>query len=66
LPSAERKKRAVAAKDRKQVLVYLDAELAKDLKMAAVQRETSASAIASDAISAWLKARGLLSSQKGS
>ena len=54
----------VPVKGRKPVLVYLDPGLAKDLKLAAVRRETSASAIAGEAIAAWLKSRGLLTSQK--
>ncbi len=54
-----------AARERKQVLVYLDPDLAKDLKMAAVQRETSASAIAGEAIAAWLKQHGMLGMRKG-
>jgi hypothetical protein len=52
-------------KERRQVLVYLDPGLAKDLKIAAVHRETSASAIAGEAIEAWLKQHGLLSGKKG-
>lgn len=53
------------ARERKQVLVYLDPDLAKALKMAAVERETSASAIAGEAIATWLKAQGLASAKKG-
>lgn len=63
MPPAERKKKTAVAKERRQVLVYLDPDLAKDLKLAAVQRETSASAIAGEAIAAWLKSRGLLTSK---
>jgi predicted transcriptional regulator len=61
---ADRGKKAPAAKSRKPVLVYLDPDLAKNLKLAAVQRETSASAIAGEAIAAWLKSRGLLASRE--
>ncbi len=57
------RKKTSAPKERRQVLVYLDPDLAKDLKLAAVQRETSASAIAGEAIAAWLKSRGLLTSK---
>lgn len=63
MPPTERKKKTAVAKERKQVLVYLDPDLAKDLKLAAVQRETSASAIAGEAIAAWLKSRGLVTSK---
>jgi hypothetical protein len=45
------------------VLVYLDQSLAKDLKLAAVQRETSASEIAGVAIAARLKSHGLPTSK---
>jgi hypothetical protein len=45
------------------VLVYLDQGLAKDLKLAAMQRETSASEIAGEAIAARLKSNGLLTSK---
>jgi hypothetical protein len=64
LPPTNRKKTgSLTAKDRKQLLVYLDAGLIKDLKMAAVRRDTSASAIAGEAIAAWLKSRSLLTPQ---
>jgi hypothetical protein len=63
LPPTSKKTSAVTAKDRKQILVYLDTGLIKDLKMAALHKETSASAIAGEAISAWLKARGFLTRQ---
>jgi len=59
-----RAKKPAPAKGRKQVLVYLDPDLAKDLKLAAVQRETSSSAIAGEAIAAWLKSRGLLTAKE--
>ena len=62
-PTNRRKTGSLTAKDRKQLLVYLDAGLIKDLKMAAVRRDTSASAIAGEAIAAWLKSRGLLTPQ---
>ncbi len=65
MPTAERKKKPGATKERRQVLVYLDPDLAKNLKLAAVQRETSASAIAGEAIATWLKSRGLLTSKDG-
>ena len=52
-------------KERRQVLVYLDPALAKDLKMAAVLLETSASAIAGEAIAAWLKKHKMLGANKG-
>ncbi len=63
MPTAERKKKAAATKERRQVLVYLDPDLAKALKLAAVERETSASAIAGEAIATWLKSRGLLTAK---
>jgi hypothetical protein len=65
-PTLRKKTGGLTAKDRKQLLVYLDVGLIKDLKMAAVQRDTSASAIAGDAIAAWLKSRGLLTPQRPS
>ncbi len=45
---------------RKALLVYLDQELIKNLKVAAVERDTTASAISSEAIESWLRARGFL------
>ncbi len=45
---------------RKALLVYLDQELIKNLKVAAVERDTTASAITSEAIESWLRARGFL------
>ena len=46
-------------KERRQMLLHLDTDVIKDLKKAAVDRESSASAIANDAIDAWLKKNGL-------
>lgn len=37
------------------MLLHLDSGVIKDLKKAAVDRESSASAIANEAIDAWLK-----------
>jgi len=37
------------------MLLHLDSDVIKDLKKAAVDRESSASAIANEAIDAWLK-----------
>jgi hypothetical protein len=54
------KKRGKAAADKKATLLYLDPGVAKDLKLAAVERETSASALANEAISIWLDHRGFL------
>ena len=45
------------------MLVYLDQSLAKDLKLAAMRQETSASEIAREAIAARLKSNGLLTSK---
>jgi hypothetical protein len=41
--------------EKRQMLLHLEANVIKALKKAAVDRETSASAIASEAISDWLK-----------
>ncbi|HVO32979.1 MAG TPA: hypothetical protein VMU17_03630 [Elusimicrobiota bacterium] len=46
--------------DKKAALFYLDPTLLKDLKIAAVERETSASAIVSEAVATWLETRGRL------
>ena len=45
-------------KERRQMLLHLDSDVIKDLKKAAVDRESSASAIANEAIDAWLKKNG--------
>lgn len=37
------------------MLLHLDGDVIKDLKKAAVDRESSASAIANEAIDAWLR-----------
>ncbi|WP_412049468.1 hypothetical protein ACK6D9_17380 [Hoeflea sp. Naph1] len=37
------------------MLLHLDNDVIKDLKKAAIDRESSASAIANEAIDAWLK-----------
>jgi hypothetical protein len=42
-------------KEKRQMLLHLDGDVIKDLKKAAVDRESSASAIANEAIDAWLK-----------
>lgn len=55
-----RRGRSKAATDKKATLLYLDPSVAKDLKFAAVERETSASALANEAISIWLEHRGFL------
>jgi hypothetical protein len=47
------------AKAKKQMLLHLDTEVIKDLKKAAVDRESSASAIANEAIDFWLRNNGL-------
>jgi hypothetical protein len=44
-----------ADKEKRQMLLHLDSDVIKDLKKAAVDRESSASAIANEAIDAWLK-----------
>lgn len=41
------------------MLLHLESEVIKDLKKAAVDHESSASAIANEAIDAWLKKNGL-------
>lgn len=46
-------------KERRQMLLHLDSDVIKDLKKAAVDRESSASAIANEAIHSWLKKNGL-------
>ena len=48
-----------AAGTRRQILLHLDSSLIKDLKRAAVDLETSASAIANVALDAWLRSRSL-------
>ena len=42
-------------KEKRQMLLHLDSGVIKDLKKAAVDRESAASAIANEAIDAWLK-----------
>jgi hypothetical protein len=42
-------------KEKRQMLLHLNSDLIKDLKKAAVDRESTASAIANEAIEAWLK-----------
>ncbi|WP_306222348.1 hypothetical protein [Bosea beijingensis] len=49
----------VAPDDRRQILLHLDGNLIKDLKKAAVDLETSASAITNEAVADWLAKRGL-------
>ena len=44
-----------ADKEKRQMLHHLDSDVFKDLKKAAVDRESSASAIANEAIDAWLR-----------
>jgi len=44
-----------ADKEKRQILLHLDSDVIKDLKKAAVDRESSASAIANEAIDAWLR-----------
>jgi len=44
---------------RRQILLHLESALIKDLKRAAVDLETSASAITNEAVDAWLRARSL-------
>jgi hypothetical protein len=54
----DRKKAAPAkpsSNEKRQMLLHLDGTVIKDLKKAAVDRETSASAIANEAIGIWLK-----------
>lgn len=41
------------------MLLHLNSDLIKDLKKAAVDRESTASAIANEAIEAWLKKEAL-------
>jgi hypothetical protein len=42
-------------KDKRQMLLHLDSDVIKDLKKAAVDRGSSASAIANEAIDIWLR-----------
>jgi hypothetical protein len=42
-------------KEKRQMLLHLDSDVIKDLKKAAVDRESTASAIANEAIETWLK-----------
>ena len=42
-------------REKRQMLLHLNSDVIKDLKKAAVDRESSASAIANEAIAAWLK-----------
>lgn len=42
-------------KEKRQMLLHLDSDVIKDLKKAAVDRESSASAIANEAIDTWLR-----------
>ena len=44
---------------RRQILLHLDAGLIKDLKKAAVDLDTSASAIVNEAVDEWLRSRRL-------
>lgn len=44
-----------AVKEKRQMLLHLNSDLIKDLKKAAVDRESTASAIANEAIEAWLE-----------
>jgi hypothetical protein len=50
---------STAVGERRQLLLHLDASLIKDLKRAAVDLETTASAIANDALELWLTSRNL-------
>lgn len=50
-PGASRKR----ADGRKQLLVYLEPEVIKELKKTAVDLETTASALTEQALQAWLK-----------
>jgi hypothetical protein len=45
----------VAHGEKRQMLLHLEANVIKSLKKAAVDRESSASAIANEAITEWLK-----------
>ncbi|WP_449256341.1 hypothetical protein [Bosea sp. (in: a-proteobacteria)] len=45
--------------ERRQILLHLDGNLIKDLKKAAVDLETSASAITNEAVADWLAKHGL-------
>ena len=65
MPTAERKKSRAQRRSVGRCSSTSSPDLAKNLKLAAVQRETSASAIAGEAIATWLKSRGLLTSKDG-
>ncbi len=60
IEAGTKKGREKSASDKKPSLLYLDPGVAKVLKLAAVERETSASAIANEAITTWLTQRGFL------
>jgi hypothetical protein len=49
----------VGVSDRRQILLHLEASLIKHLKKAAVDLDTSASAIANEALDSWLRTRRL-------
>jgi hypothetical protein len=46
-------------KEKRQMLLHLDRDVIKDLKKAAVDRDSSASAIANEAIDTWLRENAL-------
>lgn len=46
-------------KEKRQMLLHLDRDVIKDLKKAAVNRNSSASAIANEAIDTWLRENAL-------
>jgi hypothetical protein len=50
-----------ADQTKRQMLLHLDSDVIKDLKKAAVDRESSASSIANEAIDEWLKKHALRS-----
>lgn len=52
-----RKSRRERADGRRQFLVHVNPDVIKDVKKAAVDDETSASAITEDALKAWLSSR---------
>ena len=49
----------VMDKEKRQMLLHLDSDVIKALKKAAVDRESSASSIANEAIDAWLRQNSL-------
>ena len=56
-------KTRVRSDGRRQLLVYLDPEVIKDVKKAAVDLDTTASALAEEALRRWLRRRAAKKAQ---